>query len=364
MPLMVEGSQVPPRWLERKPCGGAISPGRHAAKPDYVRIALINNMPDAALEDTEMQFFDLLDAASGDLPVILQLFSLPRVPRTDRGMRHLKSFYFELGDLWDSRFDALIVTGTEPKCANLRLEPYWAHLAEVFKWAETNTTSTILSCLAAHAGVLHSDGIERYPEPDKRFGVFEFPKLEPHQLTSGAGRKVCFPHSRWNAVRAEALREHGYKVLTGSDEAGVDLFVKQKRESLFVHFQGHPEYDAETLFKEYRRDIRRFLQRERETYPSMPKGYFDEVSTQLLTSFQQSVESERRLESMEVFPEAELMGRLKKTWQSSATGIYANWFDYVASKKQNASRSRAHGRISGSIRRESVETVLARPALG
>src|SRR5436305_5719056 len=160
MPLIVEGSQVPPRWLARQTSSNGVRGGRRAAKADSVRIALINNMPDAALEDTEMQFFDLLDAASGGLPVVVQLFSLPGVPRGDRGMRHLNNFYFEINDLWNSRFDALILTGTEPKCANLRLEPYWASLTEVFEWASENTASTILSCLAAHAGVLHSDGID------------------------------------------------------------------------------------------------------------------------------------------------------------------------------------------------------------
>ena len=47
-------------------------------------------MPDAALEDTELQFFELLDIASGDVPVLLKLYSLTGVPRTDRGQRHLE----------------------------------------------------------------------------------------------------------------------------------------------------------------------------------------------------------------------------------------------------------------------------------
>lgn len=363
MPLIVEG-QVPPRWLECKPSARATRPRRHSVNSDYVRIALINNMPDAALEDTEMQFFDLLDCASGDLPVVVKLFSLPRVPRTDRGMRHLSDFYFQLKDLWNDSFDALIMTGTEPKCPDLRQEPYWSDLTEVLDWAEANTASTILSCLAAHAGVLHSDGIQRHLQADKRFGVFEFAKLQRHQLTAGGGHQVRFPHSRWNEVRADALEEHGYQVLTGSSDAGVDLFIKQKKASLFVHFQGHPEYGAETLFKEYRRDIRRFLQRERETYPAMPKGYFDEFSAQLLTSFRESVESGRHDELMEGFPETALVARLRRTWQSPATAIYTNWLGYLLSKRQTASRSRAHVPASGTVHRQPVDTVLVRPALG
>ena len=362
MPLIIEGAQVPPRWLESRP-SPRITRAERAPNSDHVRIALINNMPDAALEDTEMQFFELLDTASGDLPVIVRLFSLPGVPRGDRGMRHLNNYYSELNDLWSSRFDALIVTGTEPKCFNLRLEPYWPSLGEVFDWASENTASTILSCLAAHAGVLHSDGINRQPEADKCFGVFEFSKLEAHQLTAGEGQQVRFPHSRWNGVRIDALREHGYRVLTGSD-VGADLFVKQKKRSLFVHFQGHPEYGAETLFKEYRRDIRRFLQKERETYPSMPKGYFDEGSALLLRTFQQSSESERREESMARFPETALVGRLQRTWQRSATAIYANWFSYLMRTQQSSFRSRSGGLVSRTIHRESVATVSDRPALG
>ena len=77
-------------------------------------LALINNMPDPALEDTELQFFELLDTASGETPVIIKLYSLTGIPRTDRGQRHLNSFYCGLDDLLNSRFDGVIVTGTEP----------------------------------------------------------------------------------------------------------------------------------------------------------------------------------------------------------------------------------------------------------
>ena len=277
------------------------SVGYDATRADCVRIAFINNMPDPALEDTEMQFFELLDAASGDIPVFLKLYSLTGVPRGERGQQHLSSFYFGTDDLLNSRFDGVIMTGTEPRQPNLRNEPYWPALANVLDWAEGNTVSTVLSCLAAHAGVLHSDGIGRHPLSDKQFGVFDFTKTANHQLTGGTGERVRFPHSRWNEVQADALTACGYLVLTQSAEGGVDSFVKKKKRSLFVHFQGHPEYGAQTLLKEYRRDIKRFLRRERETYPSMPKSYFDAAATKLLTDFRDVALSDRREELMEAF---------------------------------------------------------------
>lgn len=125
----------------------------------------------------------------------------------------------------------------------------------------------------------------------------------------------------------------GYHLLTQSAEGGVDSFVKKRKRSLFVHFQGHPEYGAHTLLKEYRRDIKRFLRMERETYPSMPKGYFDAASARLVTEFRDVVLSDRREELIEGFPEACVAGKLHRTWQSSATTVYRNWLRYVVSKK-------------------------------
>ena len=87
----------------------------------------------------------------------------------------------------------MIVTGTEPHQPNLRDEPYWGLMAEVFDWAEQNTSSTVLSCLAAHASVLHSDGISRHRLPDKQFGVFKSAKTCDHALLNGIPDSCVFP---------------------------------------------------------------------------------------------------------------------------------------------------------------------------
>jgi homoserine O-succinyltransferase len=337
MPLMIEGGRIPPRWAERKAAQTAESDESLGPAAECVRIAFVNNMPDSALEDTEMQFFELLEAAAGATPVRVKLHSLSGVPRAERGQDHVSRFYSSTEDLLNSRFDAMIMTGTEPRQPDLRKEPYWPALASVLDWAEGNTFSTVLSCLAAHAGVLHSDGIQRHPLSDKQFGVFDFAKTTVHPLTGGAGERVRFPHSRWNEVQAEALTACGYQVLTQSVEGGVDCFVKKRKQSLFVHFQGHPEYGAQTLLKEYRRDIRRFLKKERDTYPSMPKGYFNGAATKLLSDFRDAAVSDRREERMEGFADAALAEGLRNTWHRSALTIYRNWLQYVATEKANAS---------------------------
>jgi homoserine O-succinyltransferase len=331
MPLIIEG-RVPSRWADRRAAASVSAIDSQTRRAAGINLALINNMPDAALEDTELQFFELLDIASGDVPVYIKLYSLTGVPRTERGERHLNSFYFPFDDLWQNRFDGVIVTGTEPHHPNLRDEPYWKLLTEVFDWAERNTSSTILSCLAAHASVLHCDGIKRHPLPDKKFGVFESTRNCDHELLSQSAGALRFPHSRWNEVREDDLTAAGYHVLTKSVEGGVDLFVKKKQKSLFVHFQGHPEYGAQTLAKEYRRDIKRFLRSERETYPTMPHGYFDQPAGRILSDFQAYALADRREEILAAFPEP-VIECLQNTWQSSATGVYRNWLRYLASNR-------------------------------
>ena len=332
MALTVDGERVPTRWVLKKSSDQVASVVSCNSAAECVRIALINNMPDPALEDTEMQFFELLESAAGEIPVSLKLYSLPQVPRSDRGQQRLASFYHDVDDLWNNRFDALIMTGTEPRQPNLRNEPYWAALVNVLDWAETNTVSTILSCLAAHAGVLHSDGIGRHPLRDKRFGVFEFGVCD-HALTQGTGGLIKNPHSRWNEVREDELTSNGYVILTKSAEAGADLFVKKKKKSLFLHFQGHPEYGAGTLLKEYRRDIRRFLRRERETYPSMPSGYFAAPASRILNDFREMALADPREELILGLPEAALAEGLQNGWHTSATCIYRNWLQYTLSRK-------------------------------
>ena len=336
MAIVIEGGRVP-KLLSRKNASHiARTAGNHKSSAEPLRIALINNMPDSALEDTEVQFFELLESAAGEIPVSLKLYSLPELPRGEAGEQHLRNFYHGIGELLKSRFDGMIMTGTEPRQPDLRNEPYWPALAEVLEWAERNTASTVLSCLAAHAGVLHSDGIPRTGSATSSLAYSNTRKLGDHALTSNAGDMMRIPHSRWNEVRADALTARGYEVLTQSAEAGVDLFVKKKKDSLFVHFQGHPEYSVRTLLKEYRRDIKRFLKRERETYPTMPERYFDAEAVRALADFRKMVEADPREDLLAKFPEAAVARVLQGSWQASAAAVYRNWLQYLVSKRANA----------------------------
>jgi homoserine O-succinyltransferase len=308
------------------------------AKSDVIEIALVNNMPDSALESTERQFADLLTAAAGDLPVRVRLFSLPEVPRSAQARRYLSETGSPLGALLDRRTDGLIVTGAEPRTASLKDEPYWTAISRLVDWAADHTTASIWSCLAAHVAVQHTDGIRRAALAQKCSGVFECANTFEDPLFAGLPGLFSVPHSRRNDLIEHELVARGYTVLSRSAAAGVDSFVKRMR-STFLFFQGHPEYEADTLYREYRRDVARYLKGDRDDYPAMPEGYFAADAADRLAAFRTRAHADRDESLLAEFPTA---APESNGWRPAAIRIYRNWLTLIAAEKAKGSRPAIH----------------------
>jgi homoserine O-succinyltransferase len=297
-----------------------------------VVIGIVNNMPDGALQATERQFCDLLAEASDDLLIFVRFFSMPQLPRSEAGRAYVNQRYEDIGEMLTSRLDGLIVTGAEPRAAELSNEPYWPTMTKVIDWAEGHTISTVWSCLAAHAAVLHTDGIRRRLFREKLSGVFECAKVADHEIVSGSPSRWCVPHSRFNDLPEAELTAKGYRTLTRSREAGADTFVRQ-RGCLSIYLQGHPEYDAAALFREYRRDIRAFVARETDRYPAMPRGYFDDRTAAELNDFRESAIRDRDTHVVLNFPDAE--SKLAHEWHKPALLLYSNWLSYLVEHRRS-----------------------------
>jgi homoserine O-succinyltransferase len=300
--------------------------------PNCISIGLVNNMPDSALAATERQFAELIRAATPNVVVLLKLFAMAEVPRNESARRFLAERYRDVAALWDTPLDGLIVTGTEPRAKCLSDEPYWDSLSKLVDWARDHTASTIWSCLAAHAAVLHADGIERRPLEDKLCGVFDCRLATDHPMTEHFPEPLWVPHSRYNGLPEEALTAHGYKILTRSKTAGVDMFAKQDG-SFFLFFQGHPEYEADSLLREYRRDVARYLGREREHYPALPLGYFSGEAAAAAEAFRARALADRQAALSVEFPTAALEAGLQAPWRAAACGVYEKWCAFLSARK-------------------------------
>ena len=314
----------------------SFSPSAQEPRPrgdaaDPIVIGLVNNMPDAALHTTERQFRQLLFVSSHN-SVRLRFFSLPELPRAEAGRSHIRQHYEDISELWTSHLDGLIVTGTEPRAPALADEPYWPSLTKLVDWADDHAISTVWSCLAAHAAVLHIDGISRRAFSEKLSGVFDSTKGMDHAIVDGVQSRWRVPHSRYNELPEDALASSGYRILSRLRGTGADMFVKQ-RKTLFLFVQGHLEYDPGALLREYRRDVKRFLAGERDSYPEMPCGYFDEDAAAAFAAFRRQALGSRRVDLLLQFPAAIAERKLEHPWLGPAVRIYANWLSYLAEQK-------------------------------
>lgn len=297
----------------------------------------MNNMPDGALEATERQFASLLEAASDSFQIKLLLFSLSGVPRGEIAMRSIQERYASTDLFAGRKLDGLIVTGREPLTPNLADEPYWGRFVEVLEWARENTFSTVWSCLAAHAAVLHMDGIKRLKNDEKHCGIFECDRIMEHPIMRNVPALYRLPHSRWNGIPEADLTRCGYKVLGRAGSAGVDSFVREGQ-SLFLFFQGHPEYESDTLLLEYRRDVNRFLNGETNKYPNVPEGYFGEATRKELDEIHRTIPAHSLSETLAHLDKVFANAAPKNGWHTTAITIYRNWLEHIVLQKELAER--------------------------
>jgi homoserine O-succinyltransferase/O-acetyltransferase len=302
-----------------------------------VHIGLVNNMPDAAMRATELQFARLLKDAAGALDVRLRLFNLRGIERSEQTRARMDGFYDDAGFLQAAHVDALIVTGAQPASDDLRDESYWPELAQLIDWAEIGTVSTMFSCLSAHAAVLHLDGVRRQPMPRKLSGLYQSARVEDDPLFFGLPLSGQVPHSRRNTVVEEDLTAKGYRILSRLGNGQADIFTREPAgHSRFVFFQGHPEYDAGTLGREYLRDMGRFLRGEQEAAPAIPEHYFDRATENRLAEIRPTGESS-------LAEVAGIMGAALplSQWRGNTVRLFANWLTLVAATKSRKLASRA-----------------------
>ncbi|MCI0508301.1 MAG: homoserine O-succinyltransferase [Gammaproteobacteria bacterium] len=330
MPL-VANSNLPTFKRLQEEGETVLSPDR-ASHQDIreLHVGLLNMMPDAALAATERQFFRLVGESNQIAQFHMHPFSIPELERNAEGKAHVEQYYETFEKIKQDGLDALIITGANVTHPDLSQEPFWEPLKEVMDWAYKNVTSTICSCLATHAAMEFQHGQKRYRLPAKRWGVFGHEVIDrKHPLVNDVNTLFDVPHSRFNEISKAQFEAAGLHVLVESKEAGVHMAVSRDKFRI-IFFQGHPEYDINSLLKEYKREINRYVNGARNDYPPFPENYFSSKVQAVFDEYRDKLLSAAANgETAPEFPEKLVAGLLHNTWHDTAEAVINNWIGKV-----------------------------------
>ena len=216
-----------------------------------LRILLLNLMPTKI--DTETQLARVL--GNTPLQIELELIAPSGHVSKNTSKEHMLAFYKTFDQVKHRTFDGVIITGAPVELMDFEEVDYWPELCEIMEWSKTHAHSTLHICWGAQAGLYYHYGIQKKLLDKKLFGVFKHTVEDPNFiLFRGFDDKFWVPHSRNTTVAREDIEAvEGLKVLSASPEAGV--YAVKSPESKQVFLMGHAEYDADTLKKEYLRDV-------------------------------------------------------------------------------------------------------------
>ena len=229
-----------------------------------LQLVFVNLMPTKVVTETLI----LRYLSNSPLQVDVEFVHMSTHHSTHTAQEHLLTFYKTFDQIRHRKFDGMIITGAPVENMAFEEVDYWEELCEIMEWSKTNVTSTFHICWGAQAGLYYHYGIQKRPLDTKMFGVFEHGvNRTTAKLMRGFDSSFYVPHSRHTTVLREDIEQvPELEILSESPEAGVYIVFTKAGKQIFV--TGHSEYDADTLHKEYMRDVDKGLPID------IPKNYY------------------------------------------------------------------------------------------
>lgn len=220
-----------------------------------LNVLILNLMPTKIVTETQI----LRKLSNTPLQIQVELLQTSSYVSRHTDESHLSSFYTTFSQVKDRKFDGMIITGAPVENMEFDQVDYWPELCEIMEWSHTHVHSTLHICWGAQAGLYFHHGIQKRSLPKKLFGVYAHKVLKPSSpLFRGFDDVFFAPNSRYTEVWADdILSRPELELIATSEQAGV--FAVKTQDSRRFYIMGHPEYDPDTLAKEYRRDVEKGL---------------------------------------------------------------------------------------------------------
>ena len=256
-----------------------------------LKIIILNLMPTKITTETQI----LRCLANTPLQIEIDLLQTTTHKSKNVSEEHMLAFYQSFDDIKDNKYDGMIITGAPVEDMEFEEVDYWEELCKIMEWSKDNVQSTFHICWGAQAGLYYHYGIKKYKLKEKMFGVYKHKLITPKsRLFRGFDEEFYVPHSRHTTVKAEDIEKNpNLKIMAVSDEAGVYVVGDNEGTQFFV--MGHSEYDADTLAKEYFRDVNKGLD------IKVPVNYF---------------------------PDDDPTKKPILKWRAHSNLIYSNWLNY------------------------------------
>ena len=151
--------------------------GERASAQDIrpLEIAIVNLMP--TKEVTETQLFRML--SNTPLQINISLVQIEGHVSKNTSNAHLSRFYISSQDIFDKKFDGMIITGAPVEQLPFEQVDYWDELCRIMDYAHRNVFSTLYICWGAMAGLYHQYGIPKHEVSRKFSGVYHSRLIVP-----------------------------------------------------------------------------------------------------------------------------------------------------------------------------------------
>ena len=268
-----------------------------------MKIAVLNLMPNKV--ETENQLQKSLGQNNYGLEFTFLRTATYQPKNSDPA--YLEANYKIIDDVLSEEFHGFICTGAPVETLPFESVLYMEELTQIIQWARKKTDSSYYICWGANVALYYFYGIEKIVYEKKILGVFDHEIIDPDaNLMDGLSGTIKIPVSRFSGVRRDDIdAEPDLELLLYSEESGPCL-IASKTHNEYYNFN-HFEYDADTLSKEYHRDIKNGMEID------IPVNYF---------------------------PNNDPNNDPVKCWDIHGTLFFNNWLQnmylYSNSKKQNS----------------------------